>query len=68
MQVFGQIVLSDGANVELKARSHLWMGKIWDSRNERLRALEEYEAVLGLDCAKEVKRAAKDYQQRPFND
>jgi len=60
--------LSDGSSVELKARSHLWMGKIWDSRDERLRALEQYEAVLGLDCSEEVQREAKKFLRRPFKD
>ena len=66
VDAFEKVVISDDAGDDLKGRSHLWMGKIFDSRNQRVEALEQYNAVLVLDCADDLKREARDYQRRPF--
>ena len=66
VDAFEKVVISDEAGDDLKGRSHLWMGKIFDSRNQRGEALEQYNAVLVLDCADDLKREARDYQRRPF--
>ncbi len=63
---FEKVAISDEAGDDLKGRSYLWMGKIFDSRNQRSEALERYNAVLALDCAEDIKREARDYRRRPF--
>ena len=66
VDAFEKVVTSDEAGDDLKGRSHLWMGKIFDSGNQRAEALQQYNAVLVLDCADELKREARDYRRRPF--
>ena len=66
VDAFEKVVISDEAGDNLKGRSHLWMGKIFDSGNQRALALQQYNAVLVLDCADDLKRKAKDYRRRPF--
>ena len=66
VDAFEKVVISDEAGDNLKGRSHLWMGKIFDSGNQRAEALEQYNAVLVLDCADDLKREARDYRRRPF--
>ncbi len=66
VDAFEKVVISDEAGDNLKGRSHLWMGKIFDSGNQRALALKQYNAVLVLDCADDLKRKARDYRRRPF--
>ena len=49
-----------------RADSHIWMGMILDSQNNRARALEHYNAVLTLNCDPEYKDKANEYRKRPF--
>jgi len=63
---FNHVVRSNNPMSGEKAEAHLWLGKIYDSRNERPRAVEQYNAVLKLDCSEETKDAAKQYLRKPF--
>ncbi len=42
------------------------MGKIFDAGNQRAEALQQYNAVLALDCADNLEREARDYRRRPY--
>lgn len=66
VDAFEKIVMSNQAGDDLKGRSHLWMGKIFDSQNERDKALEHYSSVLVLDCSDVLKREASGYRRQPF--
>jgi tetratricopeptide (TPR) repeat protein len=63
---FNHVVRSANAFPGEKGEAHLWLGKIYDSRNERPKAVEQYNAVLKLDCSDETKDAAKQYLRKPF--
>ena len=58
--------LLDSDNVDVKGRAHLWVGKVYDAMQERDRAIEEYDVVLSLDCAENLRDDARDFKRRPF--
>ena len=57
---------SKEAPVDMKAGAYLWLGKIYDSRDERAQALQQYDAVLALNCDAELKEQAREYKRKPF--
>jgi tetratricopeptide (TPR) repeat protein len=63
---FAHVVRSTTATPNEKAVSYLWMGKIFDSRGERSRALEQYNAVLNLNCDQGYKDEAQRHKRKPF--
>ncbi len=65
---FSRVVESDKSTADEKADSHNWMGMIFDSRNERSKAVEHYNAVLKLDCDAGYKDTAQGYLKRPYKD
>ncbi len=66
LEVFDEILSSPDSTETLQARSRLWMGKIHDSRGERMRALDQYGLVLGLEAPEEIHDEARRYTRRPF--
>ncbi len=58
--------LIDSENVDVKGRAHLWVGKVLDAMGERDRAIEEYDFVLTLDCAENLRDEARDFKRRPY--
>jgi hypothetical protein len=63
---FGRVTSSEDATANEKANAYLWMGKIFDSKKDRTKALQQYEALLGLDCDPGLKSEAQRYKRRPF--
>ena len=63
---FNHVVASSNSTANEKADSYVWMGRIFDSQNNRPKAVEQYQAVLSLDCDSEYKDAAQAYLKRPF--
>jgi predicted Zn-dependent protease len=63
---FDHVVRGEKATSDEKASSHVWLGKIFDSRGERQKALQQYNAVLTLDCDPETKDEANRYRRTPF--
>lgn len=66
IDAFVRVARSNEATADEKASAHLWMGKIFDSRNERPKAIEQYNAVLGLNCDGEYKDEAQRYKRKPW--
>ena len=66
LEVFDEILSSPDSTETLQARSRLWMGKIHDSRGERMRALDQYGLVLTLEAPEEIHDEARRYTRRPF--
>ncbi len=64
LEAFSSLVDSD--NMDVKGRSHLWIGKVYDAMGERDRAIEEYDMVLSLDCAENLRDDARDFKRRPY--
>ncbi len=63
---FNKVVASSKSTVDEKADSYIWLGRIFDSRNDRKKAVEQYNAVLKLNCDKEYLDAAQGYLKKPF--
>jgi tetratricopeptide (TPR) repeat protein len=66
ISAFNHVVNSKEAGANEKAGSYIWLGKIYDGRNERMKALEQYNAVLQLSCDAGYKEEARRLKQRPF--
>jgi tetratricopeptide (TPR) repeat protein len=63
---FNYVIASSKSTPDEKADSHVWLGRIFDSRDDRNKAIEQYKAVLTLDCDAEYKSAAQAYLRTPF--
>ena len=66
LDAFTHVVESPGASPNEKASAHLWMGKIYDSRNQRELALQQYDAILGLNCDPDLKSQAQQFKRKPY--
>jgi hypothetical protein len=66
VDAFKVVVSSAEATANEKAGSYLWMGKIFDTSRNRAKALEQYAAILSLNCSEEFKDEAKKYRRTPF--
>ena len=64
LEAFSSLV--DSENVDVKGRAHLWVGKVYDAMQERERAIAEYDMVLSLDCADNLRDEARDFKRRPY--
>lgn len=63
---FDLVVRGAGASPNEKANSHLWMGRMADTRKERDEALRHYNAVLEIECDPSLKSDARGHIKRPF--
>jgi tetratricopeptide (TPR) repeat protein len=66
VKAFTSVVDSKDATPNEKADAHLWMGKIYDSGNERAKAIQQYDAILALKCHPDIKAEAQKYKRRAF--
>jgi tetratricopeptide (TPR) repeat protein len=66
LEDFALVVSSKDATPDEKANAYLWMGKIFDSKKDRLKALQQYDALLSLNCDPDLKAQARRYKRRPF--
>lgn len=63
---FGLVTRDGVATPDEKARAHIGIGKILDTKKDRAGALAHYDAVLALNCSAELKNEAQRYKRRPF--
>ena len=63
---FTHVTLSKDSPPDEKASAYLWLGKIYDSKNDRTKALQQYDSVLGLNCDSELKTEAQRYKRNPY--
>jgi len=63
---FSKVVAGARATPDEKAQAHLWMGRVFDAKKDRKRALQHYNAVTGLDCDAEWKKEAEAYKRKPY--
>jgi len=66
IEAFSHVVQIKDAPADEKADAYMWMGRIYDSGNQRDKALQQYDAILALDCDPEMKDQAKRYKRTPF--
>ena len=65
---FGHVTSGSQATPDEKAGAYLWVGKINDTKKDRKQALQQYDAILGLNCSPELKAEAQKYKRRPFGE
>jgi len=63
---FDHVVKFKDSPPDAKASALLWMGKIHDSAGRRAQALQQYDAILALNCNSEFKSQAQQFKKRPF--
>jgi tetratricopeptide (TPR) repeat protein len=66
VDAFEHVVKINAAPPNEKANAYLWMGKIYDSGNDRSKALAQYDAILALNCDADLKEQAQRYKKKPF--
>jgi len=66
IDAFGHVAKSKNAPVNDKANAHLWMGKIYDTGGQRTEALQQYDAILTLDCDPNIKAQAEQFKRKPY--
>src|SRR5207244_1326369 len=66
VDAFKHVVNSKDAPDNDKANAYLWIGKIYDTGGHRPEALQQYDAILRLNCDSETKSQAQQYKRRPF--
>ena len=66
LDAFSHVVKSNGASANEKAGAYLWMGKIYDSRGERAQAVQQYDAIVALNCDPDLKKQAQQFKRKPF--
>jgi tetratricopeptide (TPR) repeat protein len=65
---FSQVTSGKNATPDEKAGSHMWLGKIFDSKKDRPHAIAQYEAILTLNCSPDLKADAEKYRRRPWGE
>jgi tetratricopeptide (TPR) repeat protein len=65
---FSRVTAGKHATDDEKAGSYLWSGKIYDSKKDRVHALEQYNAAAALNCNAKLKAEALQYKRRPFGE
>jgi tetratricopeptide (TPR) repeat protein len=65
---FSRVTGGKDATPDEKGDAHMWVGKIYDSKKDRSHALEQYEAILTLDCRSELKTEAQKYKRRAWGE
>jgi tetratricopeptide (TPR) repeat protein len=66
LDAFDHVAKSKDAPPNDKANALLWRGKIFDSGGQRDQALQQYDAILALNCDPALKSQAEQYKRRPF--
>ena len=68
IDAFNHVVSTNDATQEEKARAYLWLGKLFDSKKDRTKALEQYDALLTLNCSADVKAEAQRYKRHAYGE
>jgi Tetratricopeptide repeat len=68
MDAFTHVISLNDATQDEKGRSYLWLGKLFDSKKDRSKALEQYDALLALNCSADLKAEAQRYKRRAYGE
>lgn len=66
MEDFRHVVQEKEAPPNDKGGAYLWMGKMYDTSGKRDLAVQQYDAILALNCDANLKSEAQQYKRRPF--
>lgn len=65
---FTRVVTTADATEDEKGRAYLQLGKLFDSKKDRMKAVEQYDALLTINCSPALKTEALKYKRRPFGE
>jgi len=68
IDTLSRVVSVNDATQEERGRAYLWLGKLFDSKKDRGKALEQYDALLTLNCSTDLKTEAQRYKKRPYGE
>jgi tetratricopeptide (TPR) repeat protein len=68
IEAFSHVVATNDASPDEKGRSYLWLGKLFDSKKDRMKAVEQYDALLALNCSPLLKSEAQRYKRHPYGE
>jgi tetratricopeptide (TPR) repeat protein len=66
IDAFGRVAKSKDADPNEKANAMLWVGKMHDTAGRRDEAIQQYDAVLALNCDSDIKSQAQQYKKRAY--
>jgi tetratricopeptide (TPR) repeat protein len=66
IDAFGHVSKSKDADPNEKANALLWIGKMHDTAGRRDEAIQQYDAILALNCDSDIKTQAQQYKKRPY--
>jgi tetratricopeptide (TPR) repeat protein len=66
IDAFNHVVAGGDATEDEKGRAYLWLGKLFDSKKDRNKAVEQYDSLLAINCSPDLKTEALKYKRRPY--
>jgi tetratricopeptide (TPR) repeat protein len=66
VEAFDRVAKSKEAPPDTKANAYLWKGKIYDTGGRRDLAVQQYDAILALNCDPDLKSQARQYKKKPY--
>jgi len=68
IDAFSHVVVASDATEDEKGRAYLWLGKLFDSKKDRNKAVEQYDSLLTINCSPALKSEALKYKRKPFGE
>ena len=68
IDAFSHVVSASDATQDEKGRAYLALGKLFDSKKDRNKAVEQYDALLNLSVNADLKMEALRYKRRPYGE
>ena len=68
IDAFSHVIAATDATEDEKGRAYLWLGKLFDSKKDRNKALEQYDSLLAINCSPALKSEALKYKRKPFGE
>jgi tetratricopeptide (TPR) repeat protein len=68
IDAFSHVVAVGDATEDEKGRAYLWLGKLFDSKKDRNKAVEQYDFLLTLNCSPDLKSEAMKYKRKPYGE
>jgi tetratricopeptide (TPR) repeat protein len=68
IDAFTHVVAASDATEDEKGRAYLWLGKLFDSKKDRNKAVEQYDFLLTINCSPDLKSEALKYKRKPFGE
>jgi tetratricopeptide (TPR) repeat protein len=68
IDAFSHVVAANDATEDEKGRAYLWLGKLFDSKKDRNKAVEQYDFLLTINCSPDLKSEALKYKRKPYGE